>query len=186
MNESGLKAVFLEERPTLVRLLIARLGSREEAEDVTQEMWLKLEQLAPKPVSQPAAYLFRMAANLASDRRISAARGGVRNSAWLEAQPAAEELPGAERALLARERLAHVETALAAMPERMRAALRMYRLEELPQKQIAENLGMTLSGVEKLLRRAVRQLHDTGRNGAMADSGERCRLDSEQGSQSDD
>ena len=169
-----------------MRLLVARLGSREEAEDVAQEMWLKIDQLAPKPVAQPAAYLFRMATNLASDRRISAARGGARDSAWRETQPSAEDLPDAERAMLARERLTHVEAALAARPERMRAALHLYRLEELPQKQIADNLGMTLSGVEKLLRRAVRQLHDTGRSETMADSDERCRLESEQGSQDDD
>ncbi|MEO9131589.1 MAG: RNA polymerase sigma factor, partial [Sphingomonas sp.] len=45
MTESGLKAVFLEERPMLMRLLIARLGSREEAEDALQDMWVKLDLL---------------------------------------------------------------------------------------------------------------------------------------------
>ena len=55
MNESGLKAVFLEERPMLMRLLVARLRSREEAEDALQDMWLKLDQLVSKPVAQPAA-----------------------------------------------------------------------------------------------------------------------------------
>ena len=90
MSESGLKAVFLEERPMLMRLLIARLNSREEAEDALQDMWFKLDQLASKPVAQPTAYLYRMAANLAADRRISAVRSGVRDTAWSEAQPTAE------------------------------------------------------------------------------------------------
>lgn len=158
----GLKAVFLEERPMLMRLLVARLGSREEAEDALQDMWIKLDQLVAKPVAQPAAYLYRMAANLAADRRISAARGGARDTAWLEIQPVADDLPDIERTLIARERLAQIEAALAAMPERMAAAFRMFRIDELPQKHISEHLGISVSGVEKLLQRAYRQIYETG------------------------
>ena len=162
MAEGGLKAVFLEERPMLMRLLVARLGSREEAEDALQDMWIKLDQLVAKPVAQPAAYLYRMAANLAADRRISTARGGARDTAWLDIQPVAEELPDIERTLIARERLAEIEVALAAMPERMAAAFRMFRIDELPQKHISEQLGISVSGVEKLLQRAYRQIYDAG------------------------
>ncbi|MEG3176210.1 RNA polymerase sigma factor [Sphingomonas sp. RB3P16] len=159
MTDSGLKAVFLAEQPMLLRLLTARLGNRADAEDALQDMWLKLDQQAgAQPVAQPAAYLYRMASNQASDRRIAATRAGARDTAWLEVQPAADEQPTIEQALLARERLARLEAALAAMPARASAALRMYRLEDLPQKEIAERLGMTLSGVEKLLRRAIKEL----------------------------
>lgn len=170
MTDGGLKAVFLVERAMLLRLLVARLGNRADAEDALQDMWLKLDQQAAGAVvAQPAAYLYRMASNHASDRRIAATRASARDTAWMEVQPSAEEQPTTEDALLARERLARLEVALAAMPERMSAALRMYRLEQLPQKVIAERLGMTLSGVEKLLRRAVKELHDH-RTTAEADS----------------
>lgn len=160
MTESGLKAVFLKERPMLMRLLVARLGGREEAEDALQDMWLKLDQLTAKPIAQPAAYLYRMASNLASDRRLSAARSNARDTAWRDAQPAAEELPGIERALIARERLTRIDATLAAMPERMRLAFRMFRIDEISQKEISERLGITVSGVEKLLKRAYRQIYD--------------------------
>lgn len=171
MTEGGLKAVFLAERAMLLRLLVARLGNRADAEDALQDLWMKVDQLpAGPPVAQPAAYLYRMASNHASDRRIAATRSGARDTAWMEVQPAADEQPTIEHALLARERLSRVEAALAAMPERMSSALRMYRLEELPQKEIAERLGMTLSGVEKLLRRAVKEIH-TYRSVGEADSG---------------
>ena len=162
MTEGGLKAVFLEERPMLMRLLVARLGSREEAEDALQDMWIKLDQLVAKPVAQPAAYLYRMAANLAADRRISAARGGARDTAWLDIQPVADDLPDIERTLIARERLAQIEAVLAAMPDRMASAFRMFRIDELPQKRISEHLGISVSGVEKLLQRAYRQIYETG------------------------
>lgn len=178
MTEAGLKAVFLAERPMLLRLLAARLGNPADAEDALQDIWLKLDQHGAPSVAQPAAYLYRMATNLAADRRIASARAGARDTAWLEVQPAAEEHPSIEHTLLARERLARLEAALAAMPERMSQALRLYRVENLPQKQIAERLGMTVSGVEKLLRRAVKEIHVYKLAGE-AESGDVYRLSDE-------
>ncbi|KAK0358617.1 hypothetical protein LTR94_034674, partial [Friedmanniomyces endolithicus] len=73
-------------------------------------------------------------------------------------QPESGEYPDAERGLIARGELQRVGSLLEAMPERMRDALVMFRLEQRPQKAIAQELGMSLSGVEKLLGRAYRQL----------------------------
>jgi DNA-directed RNA polymerase specialized sigma24 family protein len=42
----------------------------------------------------------------------------------------------------------------------MAIALRMFRLEEKSQRAIAEHLGISISGVEKLLQRAYRKIHD--------------------------
>lgn len=158
-TQAGLKAVFLQERSLLLRLLTARLGTADDAEDALQDIWVKLDTHdVEEPVAQPTAYLCRMASNLAADRRLAAARSGARDTAWQDAQPTADEQPDAERALIGRERLRQIEAEVATMPERMRVALRLYRIEDQPQKEIAERLGMTVSGVEKLLRRAVRQI----------------------------
>jgi len=53
-----------------------------------------------------------------------------------------------------------VEGAIADMPDRMATALRMFRLEEQSQRAIAGHLGISVSGVEKLLQRAYRKIHD--------------------------
>ena len=158
--EGGLKAIFLAQRPALLRLLVARLGNREDAEDVLQDMWLRIDRLADQPVAQPAAFLYRIAANLATDRRIATGRRGARDAAWTDSQPQADELPDPERALMAQRQWREVEGAIADMPERMATALRMFRLEEQPQRAIAEHLGISISGVEKLLQRAYRKIHD--------------------------
>ena len=78
----------------------------------------------------------------------------------LYAAPGADELPDAERMLMARREWQEVEAAIADMPDRMAIALRMFRLEEQPQRAIAEHLGISISGVEKLLQRAYRKIHD--------------------------
>jgi RNA polymerase sigma factor (sigma-70 family) len=165
LADSGLKAIFLAERPMLARLLVARLGSADDAEDALQDMWLKLDQLVERPVAEPAAYLFRMAANLAADRRISAHRRGARDTGWMEAQSEADDIPDIERTLIARERLRQVQAAIDAMPDRTRTAFRMFRFEGRPQRAIAAELNISVSGVEKLLQRAYKQIHDSGGGG---------------------
>lgn len=182
MTESGLKAVFLEMRPQLLRLLVARLGDREEAEDALQDMWFRIDQLvAAGPIAQPGAFLYRIAANLATDRRIAGQRRVARDTGWIAVQVAAEDLPDAERVLVGRERLAAVERVIAAMPERMRSALRLFRFEERPQRDIAAELGITVSGVEKLLKRAYKQIHEATAE-FDADVGDPHRLTRERGS----
>ncbi|WP_294336198.1 RNA polymerase sigma factor [uncultured Sphingomonas sp.] len=160
MDDGGLKAIFLEQQPILRRLLVARLGNAEDAEDALQDMWLRIDQLAQRPIAQPAAFLYRVAANLATDMRISAGRRAARDTAWLDDQPEASQVPNAERVLAARSEWQAVEAAIADMPERMAIALKMFRIEEQSQRTIAERLGISVSGVEKLLQRAYRKLHD--------------------------
>lgn len=180
MADGGLRAIFLEQRPMLLRMLVARLGHRDDAEDTLQDMWLRIDQLTDQPVAQPAAFLYRVAANLATDRRIAAGRRGARDAAWVDVQPRADDFPDAERVLLARDRLRTVEAAIAEMPDRMATALRLFRIEGRSQKLIAEQLGITVSGVEKLLQRAYRLIHDrveqdgADRTGARRLGQERC------------
>ena len=159
MADDGLRAIFLEQRPILLRLLAARLGSHEDAEDALQDMWIRLDGLADGQVGQPAAFLYRVANNLATDRRIARARRSARDHAWHDVQPTADDLPDAERVLVARDALRVIEAAIADMPERMATALRLFRIERQRQPAIAEQLGISVSGVEKLLQRAYRIIH---------------------------
>lgn len=178
MTESGLQAIFLQNRPMLLRLLSARLGNRDDAEDALQDMWMRLDSLEDRPIAQPSAFLYRMATNLATDRRIAAGRRGARDAAWLDAQPLSEEVPDTERVLIGRERLKAVEDAMAAMPDRMRTALRMFRFEERPHREIAEEIGITVSGVEKLLRRAYKVIEEAvEKNSAGLDGSHRLNID---------
>jgi RNA polymerase sigma factor (sigma-70 family) len=172
VSESGILAVYLQERKKLARLLVARLGSAEEAEDILQELWLKLNSTSLGPISGPTAYLFRMGNNLATDRRRSAAWRAVREAEWVQSQPDAAEWPDMADVLIARERLAHVQSAIARLPEREARAFRLYRVEGKPQKAIAAEMGISLSLVEKLLQQAYGAIHDAGRQ---AEAGPRRR-----------
>jgi len=159
---AGLKAVFLSERPMLLRLLTARLRDPDAAEDVLQDLWLRLENAASGPVADPTAYLFRMASNLAFDRRRSESRRSARDGAWLDVQSEASDFPNAEDTLIARERLAVLEAAVSRLPERTAMIFRAYRFEGRARKDIAADEGISVSAVEKHLHRAYKAIHFSG------------------------
>jgi RNA polymerase sigma-70 factor (ECF subfamily) len=156
--EGGIAAVLIAHRGAVLRLLRARGCGAEEADDIVQEMWLRIDAVRIGPVADPLAYLMRMAMNLATDRRLAAQRRCAREAGWGMVQPGASEQPDPERSAISAGELARLQALLDSMPAHMRRALVLYRMEGRSQAQIAAELGMSVSGIEKVLARAYRQL----------------------------
>lgn len=155
---AGLEAVLLGNRERLLRFLRAR-GAGEDAEDLLQELWIKLGNAPGGPIADPVAYLFRAANNLMLDRRRSDLRSAARDHGWSELSSGSDaQAPGGERLLIAREQLAATEKALEALGPRTAQIFRLFRLEGVSQRQIAGDLGLSLSAVEKHLQKAYRAL----------------------------
>lgn len=159
---SGLARLLEEMRPQLERFMLARGCDAGEVDDLVQDLFLKVEDLRSGPIASPRAYLFRMAANLVLDARRGRRRQQSRDDGWARARFGLDldstPDPSPEDIAISRDLFARVEAALAAMPARTAEVLRLYRLEGLPQKAIAERLGLSLSAVEKHLQRAYRAL----------------------------
>ncbi len=155
----GLQAIFLANRAALMRFLVAR-GAGEHAEDLLQELWLKIVSAPTGPVARPLSYLFRAAENLIRDRHRAARQATLRDQAWDESQSptlaGASDAPSGERVLIARQELARIERALAELGERARETFRLHRIEGAAQRDIAARLGVSLSTVESDLRKAYR------------------------------
>jgi RNA polymerase sigma factor (sigma-70 family) len=158
--ESGLQAIFIANRDKLLRFLMAQ-GAGEAAEDLLQELWIRVSTRATAPVAQPLSYLYRAANNLMLDRYRSNQQAIRRDASWLEAQtadPAVSDAPSDERSLIAREQLLLAERTLDALGPRVATAFRRHRLEGVPQKIIARELNVSLSTVEADLRKAYRAM----------------------------
>lgn len=158
--EQGMEAVLLAHRAQLMRFLESH-GAGDATEDLFQELWIRVTQRPNGPVANPLAYLYRAANNLMVDRYRAERQARQRDHAWSEARGGLEEWapqPTAEEVLIARQELGRLDVALAALGERAARCFRRFRLDGVPQKQIAAELGVSLSTVESDLRRAYAAL----------------------------
>lgn len=157
----GLEAVFLANRERLLRFLAAR-GAGDAAEDLLQELWLKISVSRPGPVAAPLSYLFRAADMLMIDRHRAVTQAQKREREWSEAaagtSPGVSDTPSVERHMIGRENARLVAETLEGLGPRVAAIFRRHRVDGLSQRLVAEEFGVSLSTVESDLRRAYRAL----------------------------
>ncbi|WP_230292378.1 RNA polymerase sigma factor [Croceicoccus sp. Ery5] len=153
---SGLEAAYLQNRPALLRFLKAR-GAGEAAEDLLQEIWLRIRNAPAGPVPAPLPYLYRMANNAMIDRHRSLAQSARRDSDWAETQ-AEPEQPSPESGVAARQEVAQLLHLVDRLGPRTGAILRRHRIDGLSQREVAAEMGISISTVESDLRTAYRAL----------------------------
>lgn len=148
------ESLFEEHNSSLIRFLSVRLRSEEEAKEIAQEAYVKLLGLdEPESINHFRAYLFRVAANLATDRlKQRNRRAELRNFAFAGVEKAG---PSPERALSAEQELAKVRKALSELPAKCRTALLLYKVHQVPIKQIAQRMELTPRMVQLYVARAL-------------------------------
>ncbi len=142
----------------LCRLL---LNDPQEAEEVAQEVFVKLAQAYPGADRTMAwgLWLTRVAVNACHDRRRSTwwqwrrLRGG-----GIEDVEVADRGPTPERAALSEEARGQIWTVFRQLPRRQREVFILRHLEGCSTQEAAEALGLTPGSVKRHLFRAVHQL----------------------------
>lgn len=155
-SEQDIYLTFLNSRPHIQRFLNQRLHCQETAADLVQDIYLRLMLLKPPPRSETEvrAWLFTVASNLSIDHLRRQKRRGELLDRYLE-QNEADDSVAPERLMQARDQLGIVQTALAELPDQCAEILFLSRIEGLSHAQIAENLGISCSWVEKQLAKAL-------------------------------
>ena len=161
---TGLEEVYFENRDRLVRFLVAR-GAGDAAEDLAQEIWLKIGTGQTGPIASPLSYLYRVADSLMIDRFRSNRQATKRERDWSDVNsgtaPGVSDAPSPERQVAARDFIRLVAELLARLePPRIAQVFRRHRIDGVPQRQVAEEFGVSLSTVESDLRVAYRALAD--------------------------
>lgn len=145
--------------PKMVGLARRMLGDAAEAEDVGQEVFLRVWKHAPswKPgQAKFETWMHRVAMNLCLDRlRRSGRNAGEVTPETIDGQASAT------RALDDRQRRERVRDALQELPERQRAALVLCYYQDRTNTDAAEILGISVEALESLLSRARRTLKAT-------------------------
>ncbi|MGW8204078.1 RNA polymerase sigma factor [Sphingomonas bisphenolicum] len=165
-DHSGLETLYGIHRADLRRFLIARTGDAADADDVLQELWLKARNIQAGPIENGRAYLYRMAQNLVVDRLREKQRRMERERRWSDqatdfavagAEPS-DRSQNAEEAILAREEVATLVSAIGNLPDGARKAFELHKIEGLSHADVATRLGISKSGVEKHMAVAMKYL----------------------------
>ena len=164
-GRSALVALYLERRTDLVRFFTLRLRSPAAAEDLVQDIYVRLTGLDDTAdIQNPVGYLYRLGSNLMLDRLRGERRGASRDGAWLDAQSlqvGAEMVtpePSAETVVADRQRLALLLRALEELGPQTQRVFRLHKLEGLSHPEVAKTLGLSRSSVEKHMMAALRHL----------------------------
>jgi RNA polymerase sigma factor (sigma-70 family) len=163
--DSPLLAAFLEKRENLLLFLAARTRSLESAEDLVQDLYLKIAALEPgADVRAPTALLYRMASNLLIDQVRSAQRSSRRNAEWrmdtrvIRGGEDVVDEPPADEVLAGKQQIRLLTEAVAALPPKMGQAFRLHKLEGLSQAHTAQAMGVSTKMVEQHIQAAIRHL----------------------------
>ena len=159
MNTQEFQIQVLPVKDKLFRLAFRMTGNALEAEDLVQEVFLKVwnGRMELESVQNIEAWCMRIAKNLAIDR--------LRSKHWqtqTDEEPVLEASHEASPYTIAEQRdtLAHIREIMNQLPEKHRQVMELRDIEGLSYEEICEVLGITMSQVKTNLfraRQAVRQ-----------------------------
>lgn len=140
----------------LKRRLTWRLGSAELASDALHDTWVHLEDRSEDngPVKSPAAYLMRMATNLALDRLQRDRRYMSADELDTLMGEIADPAPGPARTVAARDEVEMLARLIDTMPPRRRAIFLAVRVEEMSNQEAAVRFGVSARLIGLELKRA--------------------------------
>lgn len=165
-NEQGAFEELVERyQRRLVAVMNHLVGSPEEAEDLAQEVFLRVYRARAKyrPKSKFSTWLFTIANNLALNCLRSRQRKPVvplntRDSGPLGARPAeqlvSDEGTGPSQKIEKKELAGVIRKALDDLNERQRVAVVLNKFEDMNYAEISEVMGLTTKAVKSLLSRA--------------------------------
>ncbi|WP_193165079.1 RNA polymerase sigma factor [Microbulbifer hainanensis] len=157
-----LEKLFAEHGQALVRFVARIVRNTEDAEDIAQHAYLRLQKLSDeKELDNPRAYLYQIANNLAVDQL---RRGKLHMEYVSQQMPAEGETVGddhadhqsPERVLAARQQLQSIHDAMDSLPLKCRQAFLLHRTRGLSYNEIAQEMNTSVSSVEKYILQALK------------------------------
>jgi RNA polymerase sigma-70 factor, ECF subfamily len=126
------------------------VGDLHAAEDISQEAFLRILRAADRyqPTAAFRTYLYRIVTRLCHDHRRK-----ISPSLFQNPDARADESSSPEACVAAREEHRAVQEAIASLPHRQREAIVLRYYERLSYAEIAEAIGTSRKGVERLLAR---------------------------------
>lgn len=139
-----------------VKVAERMLGNRQDAEDVMQEVCLKVWKEAPRwqPRAKFSTWLYRVILNSCLDRKRRVVPFADNDALDL----VMDDTPAADEQIMDAQKAKRVHAALQSLPERQRASIVLSYYEELPNQDAADCMGIGLGAFQQLLHRAKQNL----------------------------
>jgi RNA polymerase sigma-70 factor (ECF subfamily) len=163
-DPNPLLATYLERHQDLIRYFRARLRSDEAAEDLVQDIYVKITSLSAERIDNPAGFLFRLGTNLMLDQIKQRSRAGRRDAEWRGANTSSagraeiSEASPADVTVDARQRLASIIEVVRDLPAPVREAFRLHKLEGLTHAETAKAMNVSRSSVEKYMMLCLKRI----------------------------
>ena len=156
--ESVFEELFLQYYGRIVGVLIRLLGDRDRAEELANDVFVKLYRypLPPRPDANLGGWLYRTATNLGIDALRAAARRRHYERAAADGAVPADATPNPLDEVLREERRSFVRAALASLRP-AHAQILILRSSGLSYNDLAESLGVQRGSVGTMLARAERE-----------------------------
>lgn len=154
-DRMALRQLLISNYNSLSQRLARRLGSVENAAEALHDTYLRLENAADIGVIRsPQDYIFRVALNIATDRRRREARllSIDEIEAFFELP---DEAPDAGRVVEARSELSALARAMSELPERRRLIFKAVLIDNVPRHELAKQFGITQRTVDFEVKRAL-------------------------------
>src|SRR5271166_957943 len=170
-DEASFALLLHRYRTPLVNFLYRMVRNREQAEDLAQEVFLRVYRARADyvPSAKFTTWLFRIATNLAlnsiRDNRYQKLEDSIDSPARIDSEDGddrpldvAEQHPNIEQHLVEDVRVKMIRHAIDKLPEKQRAAVLLHKYEELDYAEIAKILNCSESALKSLLFRAYEAL----------------------------
>ncbi|VUD56389.1 putative RNA polymerase sigma factor FecI [Thalassocella blandensis] len=158
MNKSSfIKTMFVKYQSDLKRFVTLKFGDVDEAEDIVQDAFHNfLRTDTPETLENPRAYLYQTAHNLALNR----IRKRKHHESYIAIDHNEEESRSPERITAGEKDLLSVQRSLTNLPPKCHKAFVMSRVDGKSYHDIADELGVSVSSVEKYMMRAMNFLRE--------------------------
>jgi len=134
-----------------------RVRSEASVDDVVQETYCRIAALGDvSHIKDGRAYFFRAASNIVIEQIRRARIVHIDSVAEMEALNVVDDEPTPDRIVAGRHDLLRVKALIASLPERCRQVFELRRIHGLPQREVAERLGITENVVEQQSMRGLR------------------------------
>jgi RNA polymerase sigma-70 factor (ECF subfamily) len=145
-----------------LRRLLRRKGRvHDDADDLIQEAFLRLQEYRQaRRVLEPEAFLVRTVQNLSIDAHRVKGRRGTQVLVDDQIHHLIDPAPLPDEVLASQQRLQRLRQGLESLSPRTREAVLLFRIDGLSQSQIAAQLGISASAVEKHIAKAALFLSD--------------------------